>query len=104
MIAGLVKTLNGIVTGQETISSHVEFLVIDLHDKGCAQVDDISITDIGELGIGKSTGINVPKLVKTGFPKKINEMTQRSRRGHPVIIIFKMISMEEFHMLHGTNL
>ena len=79
MIARFMKTFNGIITGQESIGFHREFLIAYLHYKGSAQVNDISIADVGKLGVGKTIGILFPQLLKTGFPKKINEMRQTAQ-------------------------
>ena len=46
-----MKTLNGIVARKKAIRFHAKLLLADLHDKRSAEVDNIGITNIGELGI-----------------------------------------------------
>jgi len=39
-------------------------------------------------------------MIKFGLPEKVNEMAERCRWWHPVIIILEVVGMKEFNMLH----
>lgn len=102
MIAWPVKTFDCIVTGQEAVCFHAELPVTHLHGKGSAQVNDIGIADIRELGIGKACRVFFPKTSEFRFPKKINELFQSYWRRYAVIIFLKMVNIKKFDMLHVT--
>lgn len=57
MIALAVVALNGSVPWQKSILLHFKFLIIYLHGKGRAQVNEVGIADIWEKSVGKSFGI-----------------------------------------------
>lgn len=104
MIAGTVITFNGPVAGQKTIGLHIEFLICNLHDERCSQVDEVSIPDIGEQGIRKSFRILLQQFIKFCLPEKINKALQLFGRLNAVVIIFKMINMKEFNVLQWLTL
>lgn len=100
MIAWFVEAFDGIVSREEAICLHADLFVFYLHDEGGAQVDDIGVANVGELGVGESFGIFLPKGGKFGFPEKVYEWAEPCGRGYAVIVVFKMVSMEEFDVLH----
>ena len=97
-------TFNGPVAGQKTIGLHIEFLIGNLHDERCSQVDEVSIPDIGEQGIRKTFWILLQQFVKFCLPEKINKAFQFFCRLNTVVIIFKMINMKEFDVLQWLTL
>ena len=95
-----MKTLQVIWPGEKAICFHFKLLLIYLHYEGRAQVNEVGVTDMRKENVGKPSWINFPKMVKPGFPDIVNILTQISRRSHPVVVIFKMIAIEEFDVLH----
>ena len=104
MIARLMKTFNGFMPRQKPIRFHHELLVIHLHGEWCAQVDKISVPDIGEQCIRKSIRVLFPKCIKFCFPEKINEVRQCRRWLYPMVVPLEMIDMKKFYVLQGYTL
>src|SRR5688572_6208973 len=100
MIAWAMETFDCIVPGKKSVGLHVEFLIHDLHHEGGAEIDDVGITNIGELCIGEAFWMLLPQMIKSCFPEEVDKGTQGSRWRYPVVIVFKMIGMEEFDVLH----
>lgn len=96
-----MKTFNGVIPRQKTIGFSFEGFVFYKHGKTIAEVDDISVTDIRKLGIGKPCWMFFPQGIKICFPKKINKMPKSIGWCYPVIIIFEMFVMDKFNMTHG---
>jgi hypothetical protein len=104
MIAWLMKTFNGIVPRKKSICFHTDLFLCHLHNKRSAQVNDISVAYVWELCIGKAFGIPFPKRIEFCFPEEIDKRGKTCRRGYAVIVVFKMIGMEELDMLHQKGL
>jgi hypothetical protein len=102
MIAWPVKAFDSVVTWQEAIRFHWKLLIIHLHGKRCTEIDNISITHVWKLGIRKSIGILFPKMFKPRFPKKINKLTKPRCGRRAVIIVFEMVDMKKFDVLHAV--
>jgi hypothetical protein len=66
-------TDHALVPGKKTIRSHLKRFIAKLHDKGCTQVDQVSISHIREKCIGESSGILFIELVKICLPEKIDK-------------------------------
>ena len=90
------------MTWQKAIGFHFITAVFQLHSERRTQVDQIGIANVGEKRIGKSFGVFGPELIEISFPEKINKMREGSRRWYPMVMLFEMVFMEEFYMLHGT--
>lgn len=99
----MVKAFDAAVPRQKPVGAHVEPLIGHLHHEGGTEVDEVGIANIGEQGVGKPLRIDIPQMPKVGFPDKINEMAQPGRRRRTVVVLFKMVLMEEFYMLHNTS-
>jgi hypothetical protein len=104
MVARFVVAFNSLVPRQKAIISHVDFLVIQPHNEGCTEVNDIRITDVRKQGVRKTGGIFIPQLVKIGFPEKIYERRQGRCGGRTMIIVLEMIGMKEFNVPHTSKL
>ena len=102
LVARAMVTLNTPVAWEKAIRSHFKKLVGHLHHKRGSQVHEIGIANIGEQGIRKALGVLFPQITKISLPDKINEMTQCCRGWRTVVIVFKMVLMEEFYMLHRS--
>lgn len=102
LVARAMVTFNAPVTGEKAVRLHIKKLVRHLHYKRSPQVYEIGIANIGEQGIRKALRVLLPQMAKIGFPDKVNEMTQCCRRRRTVVIVFKMVCMEEFYVLHRS--
>ena len=89
-----------LMAGKKTIRLHLKGFLTQLHDEGRAQVDQVSIANVGEKSIGKTFGILRIERIKIGFPEKINELGNGFFGLPPMITEIEMIPMKEFYMLH----
>jgi hypothetical protein len=97
-----MEAFDTIVSRKEAIRFNRKFFIIDLHYERGTQVDDISISNVGKLRVGKTFRILRPQVIKFCFPEKIDQMAQWRARRYPVIVILEMIGMKKFNVLHAS--
>ena len=99
-----MKTFNRMITRQEPIRAHSLLLLFYLHGEGSAQVNQVSVTQVWKLRIRKSFRVFLPQRFKPRFPEKIDQRGKRRGRRYAMIVVFKMVVMEEFDVPQASNL